>query len=185
MTIFTMFTASITQIIANSSIITAFLVQMILPAGPVLAAPVSTPATFGETILTETQENRLFNPDIPLELPDKIAIATRISAYTSSPDETDDSPCISADNSNICTIKDNVVAVNGLPFGTKIKIPELFGDKTFVVHDRMNRRYSCKLPGPCQMDIYFKTGGKTAAFKFGIRSSAIHIYYPEQKLATK
>lgn len=39
-------------------------------------------------------------------------------------------------------MRDGIVATNYFPFGTKIRIPEYFGNKIFVVKDRMNKRYS-------------------------------------------
>ena len=61
----------------------------------------------------------------------------KVTAYSSSPDETDNTPFITASGK---TVRDGVVATNVLPFGTKIKIPSLFGDKIFTVEDRMHRR---------------------------------------------
>ncbi|HCC23436.1 TPA: hypothetical protein DF272_04665 [Candidatus Falkowbacteria bacterium] len=64
------------------------------------------------------------------------------TAYSSDVAQTDSTPCITADGFNVCENgAENVVAANFLPFGTKIKIPELFGDRIFIVHDRMNARY--------------------------------------------
>jgi len=64
------------------------------------------------------------------------------TAYSSDVAQTDSTPCITADGFNVCENgAENVVAANFLPFGTKIKIPKLFGDRIFVVHDRMNARY--------------------------------------------
>jgi 3D (Asp-Asp-Asp) domain-containing protein len=60
------------------------------------------------------------------------------SAYTSRPRETDGSPFITADGS---VVRDGIIATNVLPFGTKVRIPSLYGDKIFEVHDRMNARY--------------------------------------------
>ncbi len=60
-----------------------------------------------------------------------------ITAYSSSPDETDDTPLITASGK---VVHDGVVAANFLPFGTKVKIPELFGEKIFTVYDRMHKR---------------------------------------------
>ena len=41
--------------------------------------------------------------------------------------------------------------VNGrrVPFGTLVRIPEIYGDKVFVVEDRMNARYTNNI------DIWF------------------------------
>ena len=64
------------------------------------------------------------------------------TAYTSRPEETDSTPFITADGSHV---RDGIVAANFLKFGTKIRIPELYGDKIFEVHDRMNKRYNVKV----------------------------------------
>jgi len=60
-----------------------------------------------------------------------------VTAYTSDPAETDDTPFITASNSEV---RDGIIAANFLPFGTQVKIPSLFGDKVFTVEDRMHRR---------------------------------------------
>ena len=60
-----------------------------------------------------------------------------VTAYSSARRETDDTPKITA---NGTLAKDGIIAANFLPFGTKVKIPELFGEKTFVVADRMHPR---------------------------------------------
>jgi 3D (Asp-Asp-Asp) domain-containing protein len=86
-----------------------------------------------------------------------------ITAYSSSPDQTDDSPFITASNKYV---RDGIVANNMLPFGTKVKIPSLYGDKVFVVEDRMNRRM-----GDYRMDIWFPT--YTGAKNFGVKTAEI------------
>lgn len=84
-----------------------------------------------------------------------------MTAYTSSVDECDADPFIAADGTHTY---DGMVAANFLPFGTKIRIPELFGDKVFVVHDRMNARYWNRV------DVWMKD--KKVARKFGLQRSA-------------
>lgn len=61
----------------------------------------------------------------------------RVTAYASVPDETDNTPFITANGTHV---RDGIVASNVLPFGTQIQIPELFGNKVFTVEDRMNKR---------------------------------------------
>ena len=68
------------------------------------------------------------------------------SAYSSTPDQTDDTPFITAWGT---PVRDGIVAANFLPLGTLVKIPELYGDKIFIVEDRMNKRYYYKI------DIWF------------------------------
>lgn len=80
-----------------------------------------------------------------------------VTAYSSSYDETDDSPYVTARGT---ATRDGVIAANFLPFGTKVSLPELFGDKVFVVEDRMHFRYSTG-----RVDIWMPT--KWEAKEFG------------------
>jgi len=53
-----------------------------------------------------------------------------ITAYSSTVDQCDDTPCITANGFNLCAHnQEDVIAANFLPFGTKVRIPELFGDR--------------------------------------------------------
>jgi len=90
------------------------------------------------------------------------------TAYSSDPAQTDDTPCITADNFDVCQAnEENVLAANFLRFGTKVRIPELYGDKVFIVHDRMNPKYDHRV------DLW-KTS-KNRALSFGIRLIKIEI----------
>ncbi len=64
------------------------------------------------------------------------------TAYTSRAAETDDSPFIAAWGDHVFW---GMVASNAFPRGTKIQIPDYYGDKMFVVLDRMNQRYYHRL----------------------------------------
>lgn len=91
-----------------------------------------------------------------------------LTAYSSTKDQTDSSPCITATGFNVCKHnKENIIAANFLPFGTKVRIPELYGDKVFVVQDRMNKRYSSRV------DIWMKTRSK--AKNFGVKRAKIEV----------
>lgn len=61
-----------------------------------------------------------------------------VTAYSSEPRQTDGSPYITAKNT---FVRDGVVAANFLSFNTRLRMPQHFGDKEFVVEDRMNARY--------------------------------------------
>ena len=87
-----------------------------------------------------------------------------VTAYSSTLDQTDDSPFVTARGTYV---RDGIVAANFLPFGTKIKIPEIFGDKIFIVEDRMNRRFWHKI------DIWFPD--RESALEFGIKTAKIQI----------
>ncbi len=60
------------------------------------------------------------------------------TAYTSRIEETDGSPFIAAWGDHVFW---GMLASNAFPRGTKIQIPEYFGDKMFSVLDTMNSRY--------------------------------------------
>src|SRR3989339_987867 len=87
-----------------------------------------------------------------------------VTAYSSTPDQTDDSPFITA---NGTYVYDGVVAANFLPFGTKVKFPEMYGDKIFIVEDRMAKKNSHK------MDIWMPS--RSLALQFGVKSLAFEI----------
>lgn len=92
-----------------------------------------------------------------------------ITAYTSDPAQTDDTPCITASGLDVCERNiENVVAANFLPMGTRVKIPELYGDRIFYVEDRMNRRYDYR------MDIWMKD--IQDARQFGIQYVTIEVF---------
>jgi len=86
------------------------------------------------------------------------------SAYSSTPDQTDSTPFITAKGTYV---RDGIVAANFLPFGTAIKIPEIYGDKIFIVEDRMNKRYWHNV------DIWFSS--REAAKQFGRKTVTIEI----------
>lgn len=94
-----------------------------------------------------------------------------LSAYNSEEAQCDSTPCITANGFNLCEhgIEDSVAA-NFLRFGTKIRIPDLFGERIFVVRDRMNKRYTDRI------DIWMLE--KPDAKKFGIKIAKIEILEP-------
>jgi len=68
-----------------------------------------------------------------------------LTAYNSHPNQTDNTPCITASGLNVCERNaEDIIATNflRLPFGTKVRFPEIYGDKIFLVEDRMNSRYN-------------------------------------------
>lgn len=92
----------------------------------------------------------------------------KITAYSSSVDETDSTPFITASGMHV---RDGIVATNMLPFGTKVELPALFGDKVFVVEDRMAKRMVNVL------DIWMPSKG--AALRFGVNHTDVVILAPE------
>lgn len=92
----------------------------------------------------------------------KTVVAT---AYNSVPEQTDDTPFITASGT---TVRHGVVAANFLPIGTRITIPDYYGDQTFIVEDRMAPKYSDRV------DIWM--ADVSAAKQFGKRKVTIHVY---------
>ena len=96
-----------------------------------------------------------------------------LTAYSSTPDQTDSTPFITASNTRV---KWGTVAANFLPFQTKIRIPGMFGDKVFVVEDRMNKRYWHRV------DVWMPT--RQEAINFGLRVLDIEILEPIPPIQT-
>ncbi len=91
-----------------------------------------------------------------------------MTAYNSEVGQTDDSPCITANGFNVCKHgQEDTIAANFLKFGTKVKIPDLFGDRVFVVRDRMNKKH------PNRVDVWMKD--RPSAMKFGIKTARIQV----------
>ena len=87
------------------------------------------------------------------------------TGYSSSPWETDGDPHITAAGT---LVRDGIVANNYLAIGTKIRIPELFGGKIFVVEDRMSWK-----KGNYHIDIWFPSYWE--AKNFGAKRTYIEI----------
>ncbi len=90
------------------------------------------------------------------------AIRVTLTAYSSTPDQTDETPFLTAANTQV---RDGIVAANFLPIGTKIQIPKLFGRKIFTVEDRMHSRFTDRI------DIWFPE--RELAKEFGKREATV------------
>lgn len=120
--------------------------------------------TFVRPTLAIAQDSALIATGKPTAAVQSKKITVSITAYSSHPDETDDTPFLTASGTQT---RDGVIAANFLPFGTVVRIPELFGDKTFVVEDRMHRKFSQRV------DIWMPS--KREAILFGKAVSEIEI----------
>ena len=91
-----------------------------------------------------------------------------LTAYNSEVGQTDDSPCTTATGFNVCDHgQEDTIAANFLKFGTRVRIPELFGDKVFVVRDRMHPKNNQKV------DVWMKN--RADAMKFGVKVAKIEV----------
>lgn len=118
--------------------------------------------------LEKNQFNRNYLPENNER---EVAYVTAIvfTAYNSEIGQCDATPCITANGFNVCKHgKEDTIAMNGIKFGTKIRIPDLFGDRVFVVRDRMNARY-----GSNRADIWMID--KADARKFGVKLAKVEV----------
>ncbi len=90
------------------------------------------------------------------------------TAYSSTPEQTDDTPCIAAAGFDLCAHDaEDVVATNLLPLGTKLRFPQLDPDTVYTVVDRMHERYNSR--------IHFWKKSREAAERFGIRVVKVEV----------
>ncbi len=98
----------------------------------------------------------------PAYFPQKNFYAVLATAYSSTPEQTDSSPFITASGSHV---RHGIIAANFLPLGTKVRI----GQEIYTVEDRMNKRYN----GEYRIDIWMAS--LDAARGFGSRTLLIEL----------
>ncbi len=151
---------SIASVLAVLTVEFFFPTQAHVAAAQVLESPDAAPAIAYKNSLPLANE-------VPLTLDRSFTIA--VTAYNSEPGQTDSTPCITANGFNLCKHGvENVIATNMLPFGTKVKFPEIDPDRVYTVQDRMNARYYKRA------DIWMKE--KSDAKKFGIKHLTMEVY---------
>jgi 3D (Asp-Asp-Asp) domain-containing protein len=115
-------------------------------------------------LLEENSLVPIVNP-LPLELKVVQKLPVVVTAYSSSVWETDDNPYITAAGT---WVREGIIANNLLPFGTKVRLPEIYGDKIFVVEDRMSWK-----KGNYQVDIWLPSYWE--AKNFGAKKTYIEV----------
>ena len=106
--------------------------------------------------------------EAPIQGPKQIIVGelqVKVTSYSSTVEETDSDPFITASGKHV---RDGTVANNLLPFGTKVMFPEIFGDKVFIVEDRMNPRV-----GIYSFDIW--SSSTQVAINFGVKRTTVVI----------
>lgn len=102
----------------------------------------------------------------PAYFPREDFFAVTATAYSSTPEQTDSSPFITASGSRV---RHGIIAANFLPLGTEVKI----GQEIYTVEDRMNKRYN----GEYRIDIWMAS--LEEALSFGSRTLLIEVVtYP-------
>jgi 3D (Asp-Asp-Asp) domain-containing protein len=92
-------------------------------------------------------------------------ITVPATAYNSLESQTDSTPNITASGT---TTRHGVLAANFLPIGTRVKIPQIYGEDVFIVEDRMNPRYNKRI------DIWMEDYDD--AIQFGYKNLEIEVY---------
>lgn len=98
------------------------------------------------------------------KIPQKTMYVT-VSGYSSTTGQTDDTPYLTGLGTSV---RDGIVAANFLPIGTVIRFPDKFGEKIFVVEDRMSEKFGL------QVDIWMSNLEKPK--KFGIQYLKMEIF---------
>ncbi len=125
------------------------------------------------SVETDSMQMAMFQNNTLMPIPNPVYIKPKtvrimtavLTAYSSTPEQTDESPFLTASGK---WVRSGIVANNRLPFGTKIRIPELYGDEIFVVEDRM-----CPSVGAYNFDIWFPSYWEAA--NFGAKRTQVEV----------
>jgi 3D (Asp-Asp-Asp) domain-containing protein len=123
---------------------------------------IETNANFPKSMILVQQNAILSQNDHETKITEKIKeipknkMKVLATAYSSTVDQCDSTPFITASGTHV---HDGTIAANFLKFGTKVKFPSLYGDKIFIVEDRMKSNY--------KVDLWFPT--RQEAKNFGAK----------------
>ncbi len=156
--------------IANFAVILAIFSDLLFPKATAAGSVVPDFTAIGGEVSNQAiEEAKNAGQEGHLERANDISprrvIYVTVTAYSSTPDQTDDSPFVTA---NGTWVHDGTLAANFLSFGTKVRLPDYSGDKVYVVEDRMNQRYTYRA------DIWMET--REAAKQFGVRTLKMEIF---------
>lgn len=156
-----LFTLALASLILNLSFPA---IKPVSAAAP-QSLPVNSLAEIQRTTVAPTPTEPVKQLPVVQDKPVKKRMVVRASAYSSTVDQTDGDPFTAASGQKV---HDGMIAMNGMPFGTKIRIPDHYGDKIFTVGDRMNKRWGTK-----KIDIWMPT--RADAIQWGVRTVTIEI----------
>lgn len=149
-------------------LIVAFLFNFLFFSMPILANGINEIANVGDKKdnITSLNDDKAENSTVNIKV--KKVNYHLVTAYNSESAQTDNSPCITANGFDLCEhgVEDSIAA-NFLPFGAKVRMPELFGEKIFIVRDRMNARHKNRI------DVWMLE--RQDAKQFGVKLAKIEI----------
>lgn len=139
---------------------------ILLNPSPVAAASFDLSSVFGFLVAKAAPAPKVAVNTLPMAGPaeERYTTVRLVSAYNSTVDQCDDTPFITA---NGTYVHDGIVAANWLKFGTRVRIPGAFGDKVFIVADRMHPRFDDRL------DIWMAE--RPDAVKFGLQRLEVEV----------
>jgi len=138
--------------ITSTNIQSASAMELLPPAPTFSTATQMLYDAIQKTGFTVPDDEEIQSTEMTVEATDKAPVKYvkiyTVTAYNSVPWQTDATPCISADGSNICKLRDlgDQSCAAALPFGTKVNIP---GFGVCTVRDRLAPRFSYRI------DVYF------------------------------
>lgn len=116
---------------------------------------------FDKKVIDEILDKRFYAYEKKLE-PGTYYIV--VTGYSSTVAQCGPNPFVTASGQKV---RSGIVAANFLPFGTRLKIPEMFGDQVFEVQDRMAQRYWGRI------DVWLPSYSQ--ASRFGARRLKVEI----------
>ncbi len=151
--------------------ITLFFILYLSAVSPLIGAVsnqplISVSEEVSDSSLLVVQKNSLRPMSEPTISTEKLnqKMKVIITGYSSTTWQTDDTPFITAAGTDV---RRGIVAANFLPFGTRIRIPDVYGNRIFVVEDRMHPR------NHYHVDIWFENYWE--AKSFGVKNAYVEI----------
>ena len=97
------------------------------------------------SIVIEAEQKPTKTPEIKkTEIKKKLWVTA--TAYSSTPWQTDNTPCITSTGYNVCNKTENIIAVSrdlvrSLGYHRQVMLPSLYGSEIFLIEDTMNARF--------------------------------------------
>lgn len=175
----------------SAVVVMAFMLSTTSVQAISMSEATTTVSSFFNSFFPEVKAKDANTFPVATDRPIKKTVKVRLSFYSSDPNQTDSTPCIPADGSDLCLMAQDgltdAIAANFLPLGTSVRFKEMiidgvtFPEKIFTVRDRMNARYN----GTRYVDVYVAVLGEdgkvdTAASR--ARAKELGVKYAEMEV---
>lgn len=173
----TLFKPNFVKSISKKTLVLAILASFVLT----LAAPQTVSAqeeggffsALKNMFTTSTEDEPVF-PVAESRTPRR-TIWVIVTAYSSTVDQCDSTPCITANGFDLCQAYaeqklTDTIAANFMKFGTQVRLPDIVPDQIYVVRDRMNTKYN----GQNRIDVWMPT--RELAKNFGVKRVKMEIF---------